>query len=600
MSVAAFFGAPHGHLDIYLVSETSFWYFLRMVPAVWGNITTITRYETFIIRTERPKFQRTQRSIKTNLDTRERPFPRFRKPKKTSQEIDLNQTKRFSCAKSTLDKQYGIPENVQTFYECVQHVSKVGITEREVKEKMYTHQGCIFFMFWLSEHSTRICYKRLWQMKRILKFVLSTWSMALKIPGYRMRRVHRKIERFLNTSGLFPTRLHTLRIPAHSDFTIQKAKKTFLFFLRTLRTHLPDFILKFLRFRFKVLRTRGPRVFDLLENHITLAKNFEKRSIQAITDQDKIRYDARKDAFKFQFDFARPVGQKNEVVQKAMCDFLQQWTEDVKLGDIWKFEKIHNPNRRQAPQARPQDFFTNIDAFLGRPMKKQHNFFGPQIAWLRCNSTDSSPASSARAQLESQLALTVELQQSDTLSGFVDVFRKIVQSTTYVTPIESLYIVDQKSLPVANYQIVAQQDKDPRRGILQEKAGYLWRLYSGFARDEQFFKELQGVSVDDLCSWRRECHSRILPAITPKREYNIVDVPYCYHNYKSKCVGPQGGLICGKKHAHEREVVSDMHHPLKRHMQRCARAVRLTKKLLNDPTWTLWSMAELVPCFRKK
>ena len=44
-------------------------------------------------------------------------------------------------------------------------------------------------------------------------------------------------------------------------------------------------------------------------------------------------------------------------------------------------------------------------------------------------------------------------------------------------------------------------------------------------------------------------------------------------------------------HAHEREIVADWQHPLKKQFKVVSRAVRLVKKLSDEHTWTLWNMS---------
>ena len=88
--------------------------------------------------------------------------------------------------------------------------------------------------------------------------------------------------------------------------------------------------------------------------------------------------------------------------------------------------------------------------------------------------------------------------------------------------------------------------------------------------------------------------------LKPRFSYGERHLPYSYHNYKAKCLSDTGGLSCTKDHVHEREVVSDYHHPLKKNMRSAARAVRLVKKLLNDPSWTLWQPAEVATTFHQK
>ena len=46
-------------------------------------------------------------------------------------------------------------------------------------------------------------------------------------------------------------------------------------------------------------------------------------------------------------------------------------------------------------------------------------------------------------------------------------------------------------------------------------------------------------------------------------------------------------------HSHEREIIADNNNPVKCFLRQCGRALRLAKKLANEPSWTVWKQAEL-------
>jgi hypothetical protein len=78
-------------------------------------------------------------------------------------------------------------------------------------------------------------------------------------------------------------------------------------------------------------------------------------------------------------------------------------------------------------------------------------------------------------------------------------------------------------------------------------------------------------------------------------------LPTAYHTIKGKCFDKSGtGLSCKKDHAHEREIVANAKDPAKRTMVLAARALRLAKKLSNEPGWTLWNQAELPFVLRQR
>ena len=105
---------------------------------------------------------------------------------------------------------------------------------------------------------------------------------------------------------------------------------------------------------------------------------------------------------------------------------------------------------------------------------------------------------------------------------------------------------------------------------------------------------MQGVSKEQLAGYKNRLIKKHLSrGVYQFSKFHADNLPYAYHNYKEKCLSWNGGLICKKDHSHEREIVSDARSPIKGHVRFIARAVRLTKLLSKEYTWTLWSMANL-------
>ena len=62
---------------------------------------------------------------------------------------------------------------------------------------------------------------------------------------------------------------------------------------------------------------------------------------------------------------------------------------------------------------------------------------------------------------------------------------------------------------------------------------------------------------------------------------------------KGKCLGDEGGLVCNKSHAHEREVISNAADPNHDGASIMSSAVRVVQRLSGDFTWTLWHQSNL-------
>ena len=111
----------------------------------------------------------------------------------------------------------------------------------------------------------------------------------------------------------------------------------------------------------------------------------------------------------------------------------------------------------------------------------------------------------------------------------------------------------------------------------------LYRMYTEFVEDSQYFEEVRGYSVEHLCAVRGYIASRLLkPKIVPRHDFNDSHVPQAYHKYKGKCAGAISGLQCSKSHAHTREIISDFCNPLKPVMRKVARAIRVINSSVTD------------------
>ena len=152
-----------------------------------------------------------------------------------------------------------------------------------------------------------------------------------------------------------------------------------------------------------------------------------------------------------------------------------------------------------------------------------------------------------------------------------------------------------------NGRLAVVVDKDAKRRAFMDYEGYTFRLMKGYLGDPSFYQHRPDMSKEDVAYIRNKLAHQFLPKHLARREaFNADNTQYAYHNYKGKCIGHEGGLICGKDHAHEREIVSDVSNPFRAHFKSIARAIRLIKYLSEEPTWTLWYQNDLKPSILSK
>ena len=75
------------------------------------------------------------------------------------------------------------------------------------------------YMMWgltlyLAVANTRLDCKKVWQWKTVTESILSVWIKAKKLEYVRRRKVHQKLQRFLATTWLLPTRRFKSTVPS--------------------------------------------------------------------------------------------------------------------------------------------------------------------------------------------------------------------------------------------------------------------------------------------------------------------------------------------------------------------------------------------------
>ena len=111
-------------------------------------------------------------------------------------------------------------------------------------------------------------------------------------------------------------------------------------------------------------------------------------------------------------------------------------------------------------------------------------------------------------------------------------------------------------------QIAVILDKNVKRRAFADKEGYLYRLAKNYLNDPKHYTFRVEESPETFLQRKIHLFERYVPQRYRKRmEYDYTVLQYAYLNYKNKCHGESSGLVCGKSHAHDREVVSDAGNP---------------------------------------
>lgn len=179
--------------------------------------------------------------------------------------------------------------------------------------------------------------------------------------------------------------------------------------------------------------------------------------------------------------------------------------------------------------------------------------------------------------------------------------RKVLQATKQVLQyrfreddLQLLDIVHDLRMEYRN-GIFVPLDRDIHRRAVVDKYGYWFRLHECYLNDPRHYKRRADLTPADAAAIKTNVMYVFLDARLHKDVEITADVlPYAYHTYKGKCLHKdKRGLACSRDHAHEREIVSNCKEPLHALLSRSARALRLAKKLADEPTWTLWSQNDI-------
>ena len=175
-----------------------------------------------------------------------------------------------------------------------------------------------------------------------------------------------------------------------------------------------------------------------------------------------------------------------------------------------------------------------------------------------------------------------------------------VRNTLYTHVDENQLFLENFVRDLVGDKLAVAVDKDPKRRVLMEKSGFLFRLHQGYVKDTRFYEQKDG-DREVLAIYRQDIATQYLPAKVSQRcRFETGNCQYAYHTYKGKCLASTGGLCCKKDHAHEREIVSDVSNPCKVHLHLVSRAVRLLKQLSGEHTWTLWNQSQLKPVLLRR
>ena len=157
----------------------------------------------------------------------------------------------------------------------------------------------------------------------------------------------------------------------------------------------------------------------------------------------------------------------------------------------------------------------------------------------------------------------------------------------------------------ADGRILVPLDRDTKRRAAMEPLGYACRLFEGYMADTEFYEVLPSVSTKQFCEEReRRIRQQLPKSFWPPFPLFFCNQARGYHNYKGKCLTHIGddarGLVCGKSHAHEREVCAGSQEPMLRTLSLHARALRLAKRSSHEPSWSLWDQSDLAAVLQNR
>ena len=146
-------------------------------------------------------------------------------------------------------------------------------------------------------------------------------------------------------------------------------------------------------------------------------------------------------------------------------------------------------------------------------------------------------------------------------------------------------------------------DKDNKRLASTGISMYHAWMHRVFCRDPGYYMHLPLLTAAHVAEYRQRWACFVLSARSlPRAGFTVTGITRAYLLPKRKCLPCTCGEVwaCGKSHVHHREILGDVHNPLKRHMRRIARAIRCIKQLSREPGWTLWKQCDAPTVIREK
>ena len=107
-------------------------------------------------------------------------------------------------------------------------------------------------------------------------------------------------------------------------------------------------------------------------------------------------------------------------------------------------------------------------------------------------------------------------------------------------------LVCARAAQVVGQQLAVKIDKDAKRRIIMDHAGYVYRLLKGFLADKEHYEHMEGMTKQEMANIRNRLARTHLPSRICKQDlFNETNCQYAYHNYKAKCIG-----MCKAENSH--------------------------------------------------
>lgn len=490
-------------------------------PLAHGDTQNILRFETLCIEILQPPTQRSsgaQCDQKPCHEKTARPFPRLREQLSKEREYELNILRgiknnpklrnRFDTKRVSFDVLLDWCKN------------KLGIPQKRVEELMYRRGYEPWLAIYLAQPSRRLHYWHMWRHAHLVEYVLAVWQWAEHMPKVPRSIARSKLERFLSSGNLLPTRTYTVRVPCDNPQVLRTIRHAFRMYLRQI-CHDQPYLLHFLCEKTRVCGTKTPSHIDSLTDQFSAAARFSLDLYQHIKREQQYKYRLDLNVFKSDMFWSIPLPFSSSFA-------WQQLEQAIGLH--------HRTYQFEGPRVRYEELRERFD--------------------VRCR--------------------TVRHVQT--------------------TPLESLCRQLRENLNECAWVGV---DKDPHRRFGLPWFRYVAQLGDTFLADKIHYEHLPNYSAKMVAKLQRKRDILIVPKRWRNRQQaEPSHLPRAYLTIKGKCLSADGALTCTKPHAHVREIVSNIHATQRRFLHKCARAIRLAKRLSGDPSWTLWNPAELPKVLR--